>query len=46
MASTLEPWAILLRAIMGQSMVPPVEVTSWESTALVMWCSPVITTGA
>ena len=33
-------------AIMGQSMVVPVSAMSCRSMALVMWCRPVMTSGA
>lgn len=33
-------------AIIGHRMVLPVAAISWESMALVIWCRPVITSGA
>ena len=46
MASTADAWAMLDRAIIGHSMVPPNCWDSVVSMALVMWCRPVMTSGA
>ena len=51
-AATAEPWAMFDKAIIGHSRVVPacVAVAVWlinsKSIAFVMWCKPVITSGA
>ena len=45
-ARTADPWAILDKAIIGHSNVPPTCAINWRSIAFVIWCNPVITSGA